>query len=91
MKRYFYITIHFSPDYERTVFSKRQDDLYINSETGSCIAKDCYMILAGGKRMDLNSCRSYQFDGIDSISRAADDTAAKETRTKIYQRGTPTG
>ncbi len=39
MKRYFYITIHFSPDYEGTVFSKYQDDLYINTETGEIYRK----------------------------------------------------
>ena len=33
MKRYFYITIHFFPDYERTIFSKQQDGLYIDDET----------------------------------------------------------
>ena len=33
VKRYFYITIHFSPEYEGTVFSQYEDDLYINTET----------------------------------------------------------
>ena len=31
VKQYFYITIHFSPDYEGTVFAKHQDDLYTNA------------------------------------------------------------
>lgn len=39
MKRYFYITIHFSPDYEGTLFSKSQADLYINTETGETYRK----------------------------------------------------
>jgi len=39
MKRYFYITVHFSPDYEGTVFSKHQDDLYMNTETGEIYRK----------------------------------------------------
>ena len=39
MKRYFYITIHFSPNYEETLFSKHQDDLYINTETGEIYRK----------------------------------------------------
>lgn len=39
MKQYFYITIHFSPDYEGTVFSKHRDDLYINTETGEIYRK----------------------------------------------------
>lgn len=38
MKRYFYITIHFSPDYE-TAFSKYRDDLYVNNETGEIYRK----------------------------------------------------
>lgn len=39
MKRYFYVSIHFSPDYEGTVFSKYQDDLYINTKTGEIYRK----------------------------------------------------
>lgn len=39
VKRYFYITMHFSPDYEGTVFAKHQDDLYINTETGGIYRK----------------------------------------------------
>lgn len=39
MKRYFYITIHFSPAYEETVFSKYHDDLYISNETGEIYRK----------------------------------------------------
>lgn len=34
MKRYFFHTIHLMPDYEGTILSKRQDGLYINTETG---------------------------------------------------------
>jgi len=34
LKRYFYITIHFVPDYEEKIISKKQDDIYINVETG---------------------------------------------------------
>jgi hypothetical protein len=39
MKRYFYITIHFSPKYEGTVLKKSQDDLYIENETGEVYRK----------------------------------------------------
>ena len=39
MKRYFYITIHFSPEYEGTVLTKYQDDLYRNTETGEMYRK----------------------------------------------------
>ena len=39
MKRYFYITIHFSPEYEGTVLARLKDDLYINTETGETYRK----------------------------------------------------
>ncbi len=39
VKRYFYITIHFSPEYEGTVLKKHKDDLYINTETGEIYRK----------------------------------------------------
>lgn len=39
LKRYFYITIHFFPDYEGTIFSKQQGGLYINAETGELYRK----------------------------------------------------
>ncbi len=39
MKRYFYITTHFLPEYEGIVFEKYQDDLYINTETGEIYRK----------------------------------------------------
>lgn len=39
MKRYFYITTHFYPDYEETVFSKHHDDIYVNTETGDIYRK----------------------------------------------------
>lgn len=34
MKKYFYITIHFSPKHEGTLFIKQDDGLYFNLETG---------------------------------------------------------
>lgn len=39
MKQYFYTTIHFSPEYEGTVFTEYQDDLYRNIETGEIYRK----------------------------------------------------
>lgn len=39
MKRYFYITIHFSPNYEGTVLLNHKDDLYIDVETGEIYRK----------------------------------------------------
>lgn len=39
MKRYFYVTIHFSPKYEESVFTKLHDNLYRNVETGELYRK----------------------------------------------------
>lgn len=39
VKQYFYITIHFSPNYEGTVFSKYRDNFYINNKTGEIYRK----------------------------------------------------
>lgn len=39
MKRCFYITMHFFPDYEGTVFSHYRDDLYKNNATGEIFCK----------------------------------------------------
>lgn len=39
MKQYFYISIHFFPKYEESLFTKQQDNLYINNETGELFCK----------------------------------------------------
>lgn len=39
MKRYFYLTIHFSPEYEKIMFAKLQDNFYKNIETGEIYRK----------------------------------------------------
>lgn len=39
MKQYFYITIHFSPQYEGTVFEKLEDNVYKKIETGDIYFK----------------------------------------------------
>lgn len=62
MKRYFYITIHFSPDYERTVFSKRQDDLYINSETGELYRKRLLYDFGWGQENGFELMPQLSFD-----------------------------
>ena len=54
MKRYFYITIHFSPDYEGKIFLKQQDGLYINAETGELYRKRLLYDFGWGQEMDLN-------------------------------------
>ena len=39
MKRYFYITLHFTPIYEGTVLRKRKDGLFVEPETGEVYRK----------------------------------------------------
>ena len=34
MKRYFYITIHFMPEYEGVILSRQQGVMFLHSETG---------------------------------------------------------
>lgn len=62
VKRYFYITIHFSPDYERTVFVKRQDDLYINTETGEIYRKRLLYDFGWGQENGFELTPQLSFD-----------------------------
>ena len=62
MKRYFYITIHFSPDYEGTVFSKYQDDLYINTETGEIYRKRLLYDFGWGQENGFELMPQLSFD-----------------------------
>ena len=39
MKRYFYITIHFSPRYEDDILTRVYGDVFINNETGDYYRK----------------------------------------------------
>ena len=54
MKRYFYITIHFFPDYEGKIFLKQQDGLYITAETGELYRKRLLYDFGWDRKMDLN-------------------------------------
>ena len=62
VKRYFYITIHFSPDYEGTVFSKHQDDLYINTETGEIYRKRLLYDFGWGQENGFELMPQLSFD-----------------------------
>lgn len=62
VKRYFYITIHFSPDYERTVFLKYQDDLYINTETGEIYRKRLLYDFGWGQENGFELIPQLSFD-----------------------------
>ena len=62
MKRYFYISIHFSPDYEETVFSKYQDDLYRNRETGEMYRKRLLYDFGWGQENGFELLPQLSFD-----------------------------
>ncbi len=62
MKRYFYITVHFSPDYEGTVFSKYQDDLYINTATGEVYRKRLLYDFGWGQENGFELMPQLSFD-----------------------------
>lgn len=62
VKRYFYITIHFSPDYEGTVFARHQDDLYINTETGEIYRKRLLYDFGWGQENGFELMPQLSFD-----------------------------
>ena len=64
MKRYFYITIHFSPDYEGTVFSKLQDNLFINTETGEIYRKRLLYDFGWGQENGFELIPQLSFDDL---------------------------
>ena len=62
MKRYFYITIHFSPEYEGTVFTKYQDNLYIKTETGELYRKRLLYDFGWGQESGFELLPQLSFD-----------------------------
>lgn len=64
MKRYFYITIHFSPQYEGTVFTKYRDDLYINTETGEIHRKRLLYDFGWGQESGFELLPQLSFGGL---------------------------
>lgn len=64
MKRYFYTTIHFSPNYEGTVFIKQQDNLYINAETGELYLKRLLYDFGWGQESGFELMPKLSFDDL---------------------------
>ena len=62
MKRYFYITIHFVPDYEGKIFAKKQDDIYINVETGELYRKRLLYDFGWGQEKGFELIPELSFD-----------------------------
>lgn len=62
VKRYFYITIHFAPDYEGTVFAKYHDNLYINTETGEIYRKRLLYDFGWGQENGFELIPQLSFD-----------------------------
>lgn len=62
MKRYFYITINFSPEYEGTVLARLKDDLYINTETGETYRKRALYDFGWGKENGFYKAPLPDFD-----------------------------
>ena len=62
LKRYFYITIHFVPDYEGKIFSKKQDDIYINVETGELYRKRLLYDFGWGQEKGFELIPQLSFD-----------------------------
>lgn len=64
MKRYFYITIHFSPEYEETVLTKFQDNLYKNTETGEIYRKRLLYDFGWGQESGFELLPQLSFDDL---------------------------
>lgn len=86
MKRYFYVTIHFSPDYEGTIFSKYQDDLYINTETGELYRKRLLYDFGWGQENGFELMPHLSFDKlIELVERPLALSQKKHTKVEIQQ------
>ena len=64
VKRYFYVTVHFAPDYEGTLFSKYQDDLYINNDTGELYRKRLLYDFGWGQENGFELMPHLSFDDL---------------------------
>ena len=64
MKRYFYITVHFSPEYEKTTFAKLQDNLYKHIETGDIYYKRLLYDFGWGQEYGFELLPQLSFDDL---------------------------
>ena len=64
MKQYFYITVHFFPKYEGTVFTKYQDNLYRNTETGKIYRKRLLYDFGWGQESGFELLPQLSFDDL---------------------------
>lgn len=64
MKRYFYITVHFSPDYEGKLLVKHHDSLYINTETGEMYRKRLLYDFGWGQESGFELMPQLSFDDL---------------------------
>lgn len=64
MKRFFYITIHFSPDYEGTLLVNCQNNLYINTETGDIYRKRLLYDFGWGQESGFELMPQLTFDNL---------------------------
>lgn len=62
LKRFFYLTIHFSPDYEKTILLNRQDGFYIDVETGELYRKRLLYDFGWGQEPGFELMPQLSFD-----------------------------
>ena len=82
MKRYFYITIHFFPDYEGTVLIKDRDDLYLDIETGETYRKRLLYDFGWGQESGYELTPSIKFDGLIRLVEQPMPTCSEKSRRK---------
>ena len=82
MKRYFYITIHFFPDYEGMVLIKDRDDLYLDIETGETYRKRLLYDFGWGQESGYELTPSLKFDSLIRLVEQPMPTCSEKSRRK---------
>lgn len=82
MKRYFYITIHFSPNYEGSILVKHQNDLYISTETGEIFRKRKLYDFGWGQESGFELIPQMSFDDLIKLIEQPMIVPKKRLKTK---------
>lgn len=82
MKRYFYITIHFSPNYEGTILVKHKDNLYVSTKTGEIYRKRMLYDFGWGQESGFELIPQMSFDDLIKLIEQPMTVPRKRLRNK---------
>ena len=82
MKRFFYITIHFSPNYEGSVLIKQQENLYRNVQTGETFRKRLLYDFGWGQEYGFELLPQLSF--IDLIKLVEQPSSVQPPKNRYY-------